>query len=401
MESIKDKVAIVGMGCCKFGENWEQDGQDMAVEAVYEAIEDAGIEKKDIQAAWQGLWVSGQTGTTLARWLKLDYIPISRVENFCAGGLDSFRNACYGVASGQFDIVLASGTEKLLDHTGGFGEVYPFAYDRPGVDFDLPPSNTFAHAATRYMELHDFSYEKIKSVLAKIVVKNHHNGMLSPKAHLHREVTEQDVINSPMVSWPLGLYDCCGLSDGAAAAIVTTPEIAKSLRDDYVLVKAVAIANGAGQAYLKGDNSLFGGGDKLEMNIPETYYAAQTAYQQAGIKDPRNEITHAEMHDCFSIIELITVEDLGFSPLGRGWEDVEAGRFELNGEQPVNTDGGLKSFGHPISATGLRMLYEIYKQLQGKAGPRQIKNPKQGLTMNLGGTSAYFNIGVGIVGCRD
>ena len=337
----------------------------------------------------------------LARWLKLEYIPIARVENYCCGGLDAFRNACYGVASGRFDIVLASGTEKLLDHYGGFGKVTTAAYDEVGVDYDLPPVNMFAWMANKYMDKYGLSYEQLKRILAKIEVKNHHNGMLSPKSHLKREITEEDVLNAPIISWPLGMYDCCGVSDGSAAAILTTPEIAKTLRSDYVLVKAATIANGAGQAFLRGDNSMLGGGDKVEMNFPETWHAAKAAYEDAGIKDPRNEITHCELHDCFSITELCTYEDLGFSPMGRAPEDVEAGRFTLEGEQPVNTDGGLKSYGHPLSASGLRMMYELYKQLQGKAGPRQIKNPKLGLAHNLGGQSAYFNVGIAIVGSRD
>jgi len=190
------------------------------------------------------------------------------------------------------------------------------------------------------------------------------------------------------------------MSDGAAAAIVTTPEIAKTLRSDYVLVKGLAIANGAGQAHLRGDNSLMSPGDN-EVNFPETTNAAKAAYEQAGVKDPRKEITHAELHDCFSSTELLTYEDLGFSPYGHAPEDVEADRFTLEGEQPVNTDGGLKCFGHPLSASGIRMMYELYKQLQGKAGPRQIKNPKLGLAHNLGGVTAYFNVGVIILGARD
>lgn len=400
MESIKDKVAIVGMGCCKFGENWDRSAQDMTVDACYEAFEDAGIEPKDIQAAWHAMLHTGETGSMLARWLKFEYIPITRVENYCCGGLDSFRNACYAIASGMYDIVLACGTEKLMDHYGGFGKTVPGPFDISGVEFDLPPVNLFAHFATRYMTRYNLSYEKFKRILAKIEVKNHHNGTLSPKAHLQREITEEDVINAPIISWPLGLYDCCGLSDGSAAAILTTPEIAKSLRSDYVLVKGLAIANGAGQALLRGDNSLMSPGEN-DVNFPETANAAKAAYQQAGIRDPRNEITHAELHDCFSSTELLTYEDLGFSPYGHAPEDVEVGRFTLQGEQPVNTDGGLKCFGHPLSATGIRMIYEIYKQLQGKAGPRQIKNPKLGLAHNLGGITSYFNVGVVILGARD
>ncbi len=402
MESIKDRVAIVGMGCCKFGENWDQNPDDMAVEATNEALEDAGLELKDLNAAVQATLFTGETGSQLARWLKLDYIPVTRVENFCSGGLDAFRNACYAVASGTYDIVLANGTEKLMDHYGGFGKVIPSAFDLPGVDMDLPPATTFAFFAVRYMARHNIPYERFKRVLAKIEVRNHHNGTLSPKSHLKREITEEDVINAPLVAYPFGLYDCCGMSDGSASCIVTTPEIAKSLKKDYVLVKGLAIANGAGQAYFKtGDNSLIGGGDKVEMNFPESAYAARSAYEQAGVKDPRKEVSHFEVHDCFSSTELLTYEDLGISPYGHAPDDVEAGRFNLDGEQPCNTDGGLKSFGHPVSASGIRMLYELYKQLQGKAGPRQIKNPRLGLAHNLGGVCAYYNVAVCLIGNPD
>jgi len=403
MESIRDKVAIVGMGCCKFGENWNQSGQEMTVEAVYEACEDAGIEPNDIQAAWHAMVHSGETGSYLARWLKLEYKSITRVENYCCGGLDAFRNACYSVASGAYDIAMAVGTEKLLDHLGGgFGQTVPSPFDVVGVDYELPPVSMFAHFATAYMTHYNIPYERFKRILAKLEVKNHHNGTMHPKSHLKREITEEDVINAPIISWPLGLYDCCGMSDGSAAAIVTTPEIAKTMRSDYILVKGLAIANGSGQAYLKkSDNSIIGGGDKVECNFPETFAAAKSAYEQAGIKDPRKEISHFEVHDCFSSTELLTYEDLLISPFGHAPEDVEAGRFNLDGEQPCNTDGGLKSFGHPLSASGLRMMLEVYKQLQGKAGPRQIKNPRLGLAHNLGGVPSYFNVGVCIIGNKD
>jgi acetyl-CoA C-acetyltransferase len=403
MESLKDKVAVVGMGCCKFGENWERDAQSMAVEAVWEALADAGLELKDIQAAYQALLYSGDTGSMLSRWIKTEFIPITRLENYCAGGLDCFRNACIAVASGTYDIVLASGTEKLLDHFGGFGKVTPTPFDVAGVDFDLPPASIFAHAATRYMEVWGVSYQELKKVLAHVDIKNHHNGTLSPKSHLKREITETDVMNAPMISWPMGLYDSCGMSDGAACAIVTTPKIAKTLRSDYVLVKAATIANGAGQAFFRNDNTLLSGGTRqnITANFPETAVAVKRAYADAGVKDARHEISMCELHDCFSITELVTLEDLQFSPYGKAPEDIMSGRYDLNGEQPINSDGGLKSYGHPISASGLRMLYEIYKQLQGKAGPRQIKNPKMGLAHNLGGIHAYFNMGICILGSRD
>jgi acetyl-CoA C-acetyltransferase len=400
MGSIKDRVAVVGMGCSQFGENWSKGPEDMMIDSCYEAFEDAKIEPKDIQAAWFASLISGFTGSRLANAIKLEYVPITRVENFCCGGLDAFRNACYAVAAGIYDTVLACGVEKLKDHKGGFGAFITDPFDTSKVSFDLPPVNLFAHFATRYFYKYGISYEDGKRMLAKIAVKNHHNGTLAPKAHLRREITIDQVLKAPMISWPLGLFDCCGLSDGSAAAIITTPEIAKTMRDDYVLVKGMSIANGAGQGLLRGDNTLLGG-DIDAIHFPETYYAAQAAYKEAGIKDPRKEITHAELHDCFTSTEFLTYEDMGFSPYGSGREDVESGRFALEGEQPVNTDGGLKCFGHPLSASGLRMMYELYKQLQGKAGPRQIKEPKLGAAHNLGGLSTYFNVGVVVLGARD
>ena len=400
MGSIKDRVAIVGMGCTKFGELWDKSPEDLMVEACYEAFEDASIEPKDVQAAWLGSLISGQTGSRLANALKFEYIPITRVENFCAGGLDTFRNACYGVAAGIYDIVLACGVEKLKDHKGGFGFFLTDPVDTSRVRFELPPANLFAHFATRYFYKYGLSYEQGKRILAKIAVKNHHNGTLTPKAFLRREITEEQVINAPIISWPLGLFDCCGITDGSAAAIITTPEVARKLKKEYVLVKALTVTNGAGQGLLCGDDSLIS--SDLDMfHFPENVHAARAAYAEAGIKDPRKEITHAEVHDCFTSTELLVYEDLGFSPRGKAKEDIEAGTFTLEGELPINTDGGLKSFGHPLSASGLRMMYELYKQLQGKAGQRQIKNPRLGLAHNLGGLSTYFNVGVVILANPD
>jgi acetyl-CoA C-acetyltransferase len=392
MESIKDKVAIVGMGCTQFGELWDKSPDDLMVEACYEAFEDAALGPEDIQAAWFGSLVTGCTGSRLANAIKLNYVPITRVENFCCGGTDALRNACYGVASGAFDIALAVGVEKLKDAYGGFGQFLTAPFETSKVDVDLPPVNMFAQFATRYFHHYDVPIEEGKRILAKIAVKNHHNGTMSPKAHLQREITEEQVLNSPIISWPLSLFDCCGLSDGGAAAIVTTPEIAKGLKKDFILVKGLGLANGAGQGLLQSDYGF--------TSMPENVECARMAYEQAGIKDPRKEIDVAIVHDCFTSTELILYEDLGFSLRGKAREDVEAGTFMLEGDLPVNTDGGLKCFGHPLSASGLRMVYEVYKQLQEKAGPRQLKDARLGLTHNLGGLPTYFNCAVAIFG-RD
>ncbi len=390
MAGIKDRVAIIGMGCTKFGERWDASSADLMVEAAHEAFADAGVEAKDIQAAWLGTVGSFRTGQPLAEALKLDYVPITRVENACATATDAFRNACYAVAAGVYDIVLALGVEKLKD-SGFSGLAIPEA---PGSDVTppTPPPSQFAMAATRYFHEYGIVYEDGKRTLARIASKNHHNGTLSPKAHFQREVSTEQVMNAPMVAWPLGLFDCCGVSDGAAAAIITTPEIARTFRDDYVLVKGLGLAVGA-FGILRDDWDF--------VHFPETVRAAQAAYQEAGISNPREELDLAMVHDCFTITELIIYEDLGFSPRGRASEDVDVGAFSMEGELPVNTDGGLKCFGHPIGASGIRMIYEVYKQLQENAGPRQVRNPALGLTHNLGGRPGSFTCSVAIFGARD
>lgn len=377
MTGIKDRVAVVGMGCTKFGERWDKEALDLAVDACYEAYEDAGVEPKDIQAIWLGHAYEGLTGTRLARALKLDYVPVTHVENLCCSGTDAFRNACYGVASGAYDMVMAVGMEKLKDNgqAGQRSGIDPEVTSRTKIVDPAPPN--FALLATRYFHHYGLSYEEGKKILAKIAVKNHHNGVLNPKAMLRKEITVEEVVKAPIVAYPLGLYDCCGISDGGAAAIITTPEIARKLRKDYVSVKALSIVCGAMQGTIRNDYDF--------VHIEETVRASRMAYQELGIKDPRQEIHLAEVHDCFTITELLIYEDLGFSPRGKGPEDVLKGTFELDGELPVNTDGGLNTFGHPIGASGLRMIYEIYKQLQGKAGPRQLKKIDTGLVHNLGG----------------
>ncbi|TET77065.1 MAG: acetyl-CoA acetyltransferase [Dehalococcoidia bacterium] len=392
MESIKDRVAIVGMGCTKFGERWDASADDMIIEAALEAYEDAGIEQKDIQAAWVGTMFSGDTGRVLAEPLKLNYIPVTRVENMCATGSDTLRNASYAVAAGIYDIVLALGFDKLKD-TGwmGLGDV-PF----PGTSRGLIGSqgasgpSAFALLATAYFAKYGLSPQEGKRMIGMISVKSHRNGAKHPKAHLRREVTIEQVLNAPIIAWPLGLFDCCGVTDGAAAAIVVRADVAKKFRPDPVYIKALQISVGQSQGFSMSDFEY--------TSVYETVRAGKAAYAEAGIKNPREEISMAQVHDCFSITEAIIMEDLEFSLRGRVKEDIDSGFFEMSGGLPCQTDGGLKSFGHPIGATGLRMMYEVYKQLQGKCGERQLKNPKLGLTHNLGGFPASATVSCCIAG---
>jgi acetyl-CoA C-acetyltransferase len=396
MESIKDKVAIVGMGCCKFGENWDKSAEDMMVDAAFEAYQDAGIEAKDIQACWFGT-TRLNTAEPCATAMKFDYIPVTRVENLCATATDALRNACLGVASGMYDIVMAIGVEKLKDQgAGGLGGGGGGMGGGNGtMEMGGGASMFFARMASRYMYQYGYSYDDFKRILAKIDVKNHHNGSLNPKAHFQREITEEMAINAPFVSWPLGLYDACGVSDGSACAIVCRADMAKNFRSDYVLVKGLGLAVGARQGYLRNTYDM--------THMEETVRASAQAYEQAGIKRENaiNEINLAEVHDCFSITELVIMEDLGFAPRGKAPELIKAGTFALDGKLSVNPDGGLKSFGHPIGASGLRMTYEVYKQLQGKAGPRQRKNPKLGLVHNFGANPGSGMGAVAIIGARD
>jgi acetyl-CoA C-acetyltransferase len=395
MESIKDKVAIIGMGCTKFGENWEMSATDMVVEAAYEAFEDAGIEPKDVDAAWLGTYMSGLSGQVLAKPLKLSYIPITRVENMCATGSDAIRNAAYAIAAGVCDVALALGVEKLKDN--GYSGL-PDTELVQGLNFSentyrsrtFTAPGHFAMMATAYFKKYGLSPDEGKKALAMIEVKNHHNGSLHPKAHFQNEITLETVLKAPIIAWPLGLFDCCGVSDGAAAAILTRKDLAKKFRPDPVYIKALQIAVGPQEGYISTEYDW--------SHVEETFRAGEEAYKEAGIKEPKKEISIAEVHDCFSITEMVIYEDLQFSPRGQAKYDIEGGRFTLDGELPVNTDGGLKCFGHPIGASGLRMMYEVYKQLQGKAGPRQIKNPSLGLTHNLGGTPGSATISVLIVG---
>jgi len=391
-DAIKDKVAIIGMGCTKFGENWDSSASDMIVDATYEAIEDAGVGLQDFEAAWVGTLWSGGTGIALAAPLKIGPIPITRVENACATGMETLRNACFGIACGLYDLVLAVAFEKLKD-TGFAG--LPDAGAHPVYGIGATAPGRWALAATRYFHNYNISPEDGKRALAKIAVKNHHNGSLSPKAHFQREITLEQALDAPIIAWPLGLFDCCPTTDGAAAAVICRADMAKSFRDDYVLVKGFGLAMGPGWGKENFDYDY--------SYLPETKQAGALAYEQVGIKEPRKEISLACLHDCFTIAELMEYEAMNFSPIGKAVEDVDAGTFTLEGELPVNTDGGLKSYGHPIGATGLRMCYELYKQLQGNAQlpARQLKNPKMGLALAQGGHPGMLMPIVTILGARD
>lgn len=394
-KGIRDKVAILGMGCARFGERWEDDAENLMVEAFTEALADAGIETGQIDAAWLSVGFDGinigPSGIPLAMALRLHNTPVTKVENYCASGTEAFRGAVYAVASGAADIALALGVEKLKD-TGYGGlpvRTRGTMFDMVGVVGSAP--GNFAQLAAAYRAEHGVSKEDLKRAMAHVSVKSHANGAKNPKAHLRKAVDMDTVLNAPMIAEPLGLFDCCGVSDGSACAIVTTPEIARALgKKDLVTVKALQLAVSNGwELQGAGWNGAF---------LHTTRVASERAYKEAGITDPRKQISMMEVHDCFSITELVTMEDLHISKPGEGWKDVLNGMFDADGEVPCQIDGGLKCFGHPIGASGLRMIYENYLQLQGRAGDRQLKDPVFGLSHNLGGMPNQNVSAVAIVG---
>ena len=393
---IKDRVAVLGMGCARFGERWDDDADSLMVEAFNEALGDAGIEVSQIDAAWLGIGFDAQnigpSGIPLSIALRLPNIAVTKVENYCASGTESFRGAVYAVASGACDIALAMGVEKLKDT--GYGGL---PVRTRGTMFDMvsvvgsAPGN-FAQLASAYGAKHRVPPQDLKRAMAHVSVKSHANGAKNPKAHLRKPITEDQAMNAPMIAAPLGLFDCCGVSDGAACAIVTTPEIARALgKKELVTVKALqlAVSNGWELQGAGWDGSYF----------HTTRIAAKKAYEEAGIRDPRKQISLTEVHDCFSITELVTMEDLGLSDEGTAFKDVMDGKFDADGAIPCQIDGGLKCFGHPIGASGLRMIYENYLQLLGRAGERQRKTPPSlALSHNLGGMPSQSVSAVAIVG---
>src|SRR5437879_3706784 len=389
---IRDRVAIVGMGCTPFGEHWDKGTDELLVDSTTEALSSAGVGLDDIAAFGLGAMGSGISGLTLSRPLKIDYKPVSRLENMCATGSEAFRNACYAVASGAYDTVMAIGVEKLKD--SGFSGLVGSAPPSDGTAAALTAPAMFSLLAPAYAKKYGVDDEEMKEVLTRIAWKNHKNGALNPRAQFRKEVSKETICNSPLVAGPLGIFDCSGVSDGSAAAIIVRAEDAHRYTDTPLYVKALSFVAGPAAGPMDPDYDY--------TTFTEVVRCAEDAYQQAGISDPRSKLAMAEVHDCFTPTELVLMEDLGFASRGTAWKDVLAGTYDLDGELAVNPDGGLKSFGHPIGASGLRMLFEAWLQLRNEAGKRQIASVARGrtlaLTHNLGGAPGECVSFVGIVG---
>jgi acetyl-CoA C-acetyltransferase len=378
---IRDKVAIVGMGCTSFGEHWDRGTDDLLLEAVTEASKSASVPLEDVDAYWLGTYMSGVSGLTLSRPLRLSGKPVTRVENMCATGSEALRQACYAVASGAYDTAMAVGVEKLKD--SGFSGLTRQSIPSDGTGGTLGtttgPAN-FSLLGPAYAEKYGLSREQLKEVFTRIAWKNHRNGARNPRAQFRKEVSLETIAASPLVAGDLGVFDCSGVSDGAAAAIVVRAEDAFRYTSKPLYVKALSFVAGAADGNADPDYDF--------TTFPEVVASAEEAYRQAGVTDPRNQIAMAEVHDCFTVTEMVLMEDLGFVDRGSAWRAVLNGTFDLDGALPVNPDGGLKAFGHPVGASGLRMLFECWLQLRQEAPQdRQIAPAagRLGLTHNLGG----------------
>jgi acetyl-CoA C-acetyltransferase len=393
---ICDRVAIVGMGCTSFGEHWDRSSDDMLLEAVRDTTKSANVEIDDIDAFWLGTYMSGISGLTLSRPLRLRDKPVSRVENMCATGSEALRGAVYAVASGAYDTAMAVGVEKLKD--SGFSGLLRASIPSDGTGGTLgtttAPAN-FSLLGPAYAAKYGVGTEELKQVMTRIAWKNHQNGARNPRAQFRKEVSSETISCSPLVAGQLGVFDCSGVSDGAAAAIVVRAEDAYRYTDKPLFVKSLSFVAGAADGNVDPDYDF--------TTFPEVASSARTAYREARVTDPRAEIAMAEVHDCFTVTELVLMEDLGFADRGTAWKAVLEGAFDLDGELPVNPDGGLKAFGHPVGASGLRMMFECWLQLRGEAPENRrigtvVAGKKLGLTHNLGGGPGECVSFVGLVG---
>ena len=373
-----EKVCVIGAGSTKYGK-LDDSISDITIQASVEAIKSAGIDPKEIKAGYISnvFGVADKQvhlGPVIMSNLGISERPSLSIESACGSGSVSFREAFANVAAGFYDVVLVTGVEKVT-HTGTdwtttyFSYCSDFFYEgQAGASFP----GLFASMARAYLT----EFKATEEDLARVAVKNHENGFLNPKAHLRKKITIDDVMNSAVVASPLKLYDCCPFSDGASSVIICSEKFAKEHTKDYVEV--IGSGRGGSPAALQGREHL--------TTIPSTRIAAEAAYKMAGITP--KDIDFAEVHDCFTIAEIIDTEDLGFFEKGKGVEGVREEQTSRKGEIPINPSGGLKSKGHPIGATGVGQIAEVFEQLTGKAGERTINDAKIGLTQNFGATGA-------------
>lgn len=382
---MKDRIAIVGAGCTAFGEHFDKSYAALIAEAAWEALHEAGLGPRDIDAAWLGTAFpdagvyKGRSGMDLAEALGLFDVPITRVSNYCATGQDAFRGAAMALLAGECRVALAVGVEKLRDRPPQDSIVRMMTEaGHPFLQKGFTAAGTFAIYATQQMK----RFGVTAADLAQVSVKNHRHASLNPKAHHRKPVSAAEVMQSTPVAAPLTLLECCPTTDGAAAVVMMRTEDAAAVNPDHVLLKGHGFSVSTGWDLPFFDNTYDFSGFRA------TQKAAQMAYAMAGVRNPLEELDCVEVHDCFANVELLTYADLGLCAPDQQAHLLREGVTALGGKCPVNTSGGLLSCGHPVGATGLRMMYEITRQLQGRAGERQVPNPRLGLLHNIGGPGA-------------
>lgn len=374
------RVAIIGAGMTKFGEHWEKGFRELVVEAGIKAVEDAKISGENITAGYIGTMASGKLigqehiGALIADYMGLNPIPITRVEGACASGSLALRQGVMAVASGMHDIVVVGGVEKMTDlGTGGVSDALGGAGDQ---EWELFLGATFPGLYALMAKRHMHEFGTTEEMMASVAVKNHKHGSKNPYAQFQKEISMDDVLKSKMVADPLKVFDCSPITDGGAALVLAPLEIAESYTKKPVEVAA------SGQA---SDTIALDNREKLS-EIAATRVAAEKAYTRAGIT--AKDVDVAEVHDCFTIAEIMAIEDLGFFKKGEGGKATMEGKTTFGGDIVVNTSGGLKSAGHPVGATGIKQAIEIAWQLRGDAGERQVKDAEIGLSHNVGGSGA-------------
>lgn len=376
------EVAVVGIGETRFGNLAESSLRDLIREAGEKAIADSGVPKESLQALYVGNFNSsflcGQShlGALTAEELGLKNIPTTRIENACASGGLAFRTGMLMVALGVYDFVLVGGVEKMThQETEIVTSALASAADSDSeTELGATFPSLFAMIANRYM--HEFNTPR--EHLAMVAVQNHDNALLNPDAQMHKKITVEKVLSGFPVASPFTIYDCSLISDGAVFVVLTTKEIAKSLHSERPLVEAIGSGHSGDSIRLALKKSL--------TTFDATVQAAKQAYEMSGVGP--EDIDLAEVHDCFTITQIINSEDLGFFDKGKGGFAVENGLTRIDGDMPINPSGGLKAKGHPIGATGLSQIYEVVMQLRGEAGERQVRNARLGLAHNIGGTAA-------------
>lgn len=370
-------VAVVGTGMTKFGELWGQSIRDIFVEAAQQAIADSGVDHIDslyVGSMSPGLFVNQEhLGAVMADYLGVNPIPATRVESACASGGVAFRQAFLEVASGASDIVLAGGVEKMTDGAD-VTDVLAAAADQ---EYEVYHGITFPGLYAMIAKAHMHQYGTTREQLAAVAVKNHRNGVKNPNAQFRSEVSLAQVMSSTMVADPLRLLDCSPVSDGAAAVIVASLDVARKLNKNFV--KVIASAQASDTIALHGRESI--------TTFKAVVEASKKAYKIANLRPA--DINLVEVHDCFTIAEIVVSEDLGFFEKGKGGEAATQGLTAIEGGRiPINTSGGLKAKGHPVGATGIAQIIELYEQLTSQAGPRQVKNVRRGMAQNMGGSGA-------------